>query len=101
MFVKGVWSPLTILYTYRSSKLSILLGGKEYHQETIQNFMSNDDFSHTIVVDGLKIMVACHPSDDDQKILSVAVNGKSLDSYQYLDKNFGKLLYNSIYRPFN
>ena len=52
--------------------------------------MSDDDFSYTYVVDGLKILVACRPSEDGQKILFVTVDGKELESYQYLDKNFGK-----------
>ena len=53
--------------------------------------MSNDDFSHVFVAEGKKILVACLPSEDDQKKLYVEVNGKNLESYQYIDKNFGKL----------
>ena len=50
--------------------------------------MSNDNFSFSFLVEEMKILVACRPSEDGQKILFVTVDGKDLESYQYLDKNF-------------
>ena len=75
MYTKGKPTPITAQYTYRSSQLSILHAGKECHKETNLNFMSDDDFSHTYVTDGMKITVASRPSKDDQKILFVTVDG--------------------------
>ena len=59
--------------------------------------MSNDDFSFAFVADELKIVVACRPSEGDQKILFVTVDGKELESYQYIDKNFGELQINQYF----
>ena len=48
--------------------------------------MSNDDFSFAFVAEGLEIQVSSRPSEDGKKMFAVTVNGKDLESYQYIDK---------------